>query len=296
MSVLSPDLVRRIRRRHHVVSAAELVHDGLSQRDLAGWIATRVLTEVAPGVFAVTDALRAQPFLTRAAAACLDGDRVCDALSSARCWQLPGVFAVSRPRTIHRRTVPSDHVVERDDGIRAMSPAATWFGLSEVLRPHPYRDWSSVVLNDRIDVARAHEVVAAIADHRRPPHRRAAAVLSSQRSWQRPPGGELERRVRASFRRRGITGLDGAHRISLDGGFVVHTTAVDHDLRWGVEIDHLRWHGGRLPEGLRRWVDRRLHDVGWTIEYVSDHRLHHDFAAAMRALTASYHAAGATAA
>ncbi len=291
MSVLSTTLVRRIVGRHHTVTASELLADGLPRRDLDTWVATGVLAELHPGVYAVGDALRADPFHTRAAAACRRVDRVCDALTSARCWALPGVFAISRPTTIPIGEIPPGLVVERDDGIRVMSPAATWFGLAGVLRPDPYRAWSRTVLGERIGIVDAHDAVRSLADPRRAPHRRAVAALSACRRWQRPPGGQLERRVRASFRRRGIHGLDGAHTIPLADGVTVHPTVVDHRRRWGVEIDHVGWHGGRFPAGLRRWIDRRLAEAGWTIVTISDHRLEFDVAAAMRELVRAHEAA-----
>ncbi len=291
MSVLSPTLVERIVGRHHTVTAAELAADGLPSRDLEVWVATGVLTALHPGVYAVSDALRAEPFLTRAAAACRRADRVCDALSSARCWALPGVFATSRPTTIPLERLPPEVVVERDDGIRVLSRAATWFGLADVLRPEQYRTWSRTMLGDRIDVVAAHEAVRFLADERRPSHRRAVAAVSAQRRWQRPAGAQLERRLRASFRRRGIGCLDGTHTIDLDDGITVHPTVVDHQLRWGVEIDHLGWHGGRHPDGLRRWIDRRLRAAGWTITTISDRHLELDFATAMLELVRSRAAA-----
>lgn len=291
MSVLSPALRRRIIRRHHTVTATELHADGVPARDVSMWLTTGVLTEVRRQVYAVTDALRNEPFLTRSAALCIDDDRVCDAITSAHHWDLPGVFRPTHPTAVPIEEVVRAHVVRQRGGVLVLSPAATWFGLAEVLRPEAFVSWSHSVLGERIDVVEAHRVVRRLGDPSRAAHRRAAAVMSSSARWQRPSGTDLERRVRASMRRRGITGLDGAHTIELTGGLRIHPTVVDHELRWGIEIDHRSWHGGRHSPAFAGWLDRQLRRRGWAIELVSDRRLQRDVAGQMSALVERYRAA-----
>ncbi len=286
MSVLSSELRDRVVARHHTVTAAELVADGVHGRDIRRWIAADALAEVAPGVFAVTQALAADPFATRAAALALSGDDVCDPVTSARCWGLPGVFRPARPTTMRRDSIPAGFVVERRDGIRLLSPAATWFGLAGVLTPDRFVEWSDEILGRRVDVGQAHRVVAQLARPDRAAHRRAAAVLSSRRRWQRPGVGELERRVRASFRRRGFHGLDGAHTLPTRTGILVHPTVTDHARRWALEIDHRSWHGGRHGPAARNRIVRDLARTGWSMFYVSDTRLRRDFTGTMREVVA----------
>ncbi|MEL6892225.1 MAG: hypothetical protein AAFP84_11555 [Actinomycetota bacterium] len=290
MSILSPTLIRRIRRRHHTVTMTELLDDGVAIGDVRRWIGVGVLTELAPGVLAVTDALRLDPFHVRAAALALaDPIAVCDPITSARCWELPGVFRPTRPTTVDDTTAPRTHVVRRLDGIRLLSPAATWFGLAGLLSPSRFVEWSAIVLDEHVDVRAAHDVVRRSADPGRAAHRRAATVLSSRRAWQRPSGNGDERRVRASLRRRGLAGLDGTHTIEIRlGGTVysVHPTAVDHELRWGVEVDHVDWHGGRRSDELQHAVDLGLRRAGWHITTVTDRAVRRDATAAMDAVVA----------
>lgn len=288
MSVLPAGLRSRIASRHYTVTRTELAEVGVPPSDVARWLACRVLVELAPGVLCVADAERLDPFGTRAAARCLsDPTIVCDALTSAQVWGLPGIFALSRPSTRLVDGVPARHVVDRADGLRVLSPAATWFALTRSLRPAHFDTWSTSVLGHEISVAEAHDVVRRWGDHRNAADRRAIAVLSSRRRWQRPGDVTLERRVRSSLRRRGLTGLDGTHTISLPSGVEVHPTAVDHEHRWGIEIDHRRWHRGRWSTATATWIDRQLRECGWTIVRVSDTSLRRNFLRAMNTALAT---------
>lgn len=289
MSVL-PDALRvRIVSRHHTVTRAELAEAGVPPDDIARWRACGIIVDVAPGMFAIGDAMHHRPFLTRAAAMSLaDDDAVCDPLTSAAVWGLGGVFSPSRPAVVAATGVPSSHIVERPDGIRAMSPAATWLGVACELRPAHFERWSVSIIPDRVSLRAAHDAVRRSADHRRRPHLRAIRLLSTTRSWQRPHWSDHERRVRASLRRRGLNGLDGTHSIELPSGIVLHPTAVDHGQRWAVELDHRRWHGGRWSAATQRWVDHQLEQMGWTYVRVTDRKLDRDPHRAMQIVTASH--------
>lgn len=281
MSLLPAGLRAEISRRHHTIPIARLLEAGVERRQLSDWLATRTLVELAPGVVAVGDAVVRDPFTTRAAALSSDPSLVCDAVTSARCWRLPGVFRSRRPSMIDRTTVPDHHVTRRDDGLSLLTPAATWFALASVFRPGHFATWSDAVLGSAVTVVDAHEVVRARATPKRAADRRAALALSTHRRWQRPPDPGLERRVRASFRRRGLTGLDGAHRLDLDPGVTIHPTVTDHRRRWAIEIDHVGWHGGRWSVEFTDWIDRCARRAGWTILRVDDRALRADLGSTM---------------
>ncbi|MEM1332648.1 MAG: hypothetical protein AAGG08_04240 [Actinomycetota bacterium] len=288
MTALSPQLRYRIVQRHHTVTRRELLADGVPQRDIERWVGARVLREVVPGVLALDDALRATPFETRAAALCLSGpDAVLDAPSSARILALPGAFRPGRPGLAVDR-LDSAEVIERPDGLRILSAAATWFGMCALLHPAHARRWSGAVLETHVDLRDAHRVVRRHADIAAAGGRHALAGISSRRRWQRPGDPALERRLRSSLRRRGHVGLDGTHHLELPHGVVVYLTVADHRARWGVEIDHRRWHGGRWPSDTEAWIDRRIAAAGWTVWRVPDDRLRRSFAATMHDLAADH--------
>jgi len=289
MSVLPDQLRARIVARHHPVTRTELADAGVPSEDVVRWRACGAIVEVAPGVFAIGDAIHHRPFLTRAAAMSLaDGDAVCDPLTSAKVWGFGGVFSTSRPTVKSASGVPRSHIVERPDGIRVLSPAATWLGMAGELRPGHFERWSASIIPERMSVRAAHEVIRRSADHRRRPDLRAIRVLSQKRSWQRPHWSDHERRVRASLRRRGLHGLDGTHTIELPSGVMLHPAAVDHERRWAVEVDHRRWHHGRWSARTQRWIDRHLEQLGWTYVCVSDRQLDRDPTKVMNGVVASH--------
>lgn len=289
MSMLPDELRATIVARHHTVARSELIAAGVPARDIERWRTCGVIVAVTADVFAVGDALHHHPFQTRAAAMSFADERsVCDPISSARVWRLDGVFSPSRPSFVDRDDIPHGLVVERADGIRALSPAATWLGLAHVLRPDQYERWSASIIPDRVSVRAAHDAVRRMADHRRGPELRAIRLLSIRRKWQRPHWSDHERRVRASLRRRGMVGLDGGHSIELPSGLVVHATAVDHRHRWAVEVDHRGWHRGRWSPRTEHWIDRQLAELGWTHVRVTDRQLDRDANHAMQRVVATH--------
>ncbi len=48
-------------------------------------------------------------------------------------------------------------------------------------------------------------------------------------------------------------------------------------MRFGVEVDHVTWHGGRLAAQRDKWRDRQLMRIDWVVVRVTDEDLEQRF-------------------
>ena len=58
--------------------------------------------------------------------------------------------------------------------------------------------------------------------------------------------------------------------IDLGGGRWLHLDGADRERRFGVEVDHVTWHGGRLATQQDKWRDRQVMRLGWVVARVTD--------------------------
>ena len=69
------------------------------------------------------------------------------------------------------------------------------------------------------------------------------------------------------------------YEITLKDGSVIHPDGADPARRFGVEVDHVTWHGGRRATVYDKWRDRQTTLLGWQIPRVTDEdlrtRFHH---------------------
>ena len=69
-------------------------------------------------------------------------------------------------------------------------------------------------------------------------------------------------------------GINAAMRkqvpVLLDSGQQVRIDLAEPELKFGVEVDHVTWHGGRLDSQNDKARDRALARLGWTIVRVTD--------------------------
>ena len=71
-----------------------------------------------------------------------------------------------------------------------------------------------------------------------------------------------------ALERRGVV-LVRQHRIQTSIG-AIHLDGADPGISWGLEVDHVTWHGGRLDAQYDKIRDRAARLVGWQIERVTD--------------------------
>lgn len=183
---------------------------------------------------------------------------------------------------IARRAIDlPDVVAHRTDFLRDVD--VTEMGLFRVLRPARLICDLSAYLSD----ADLESVIEQVLDRRmasmplirsvarlfaasgRTGTRRLVRVLDSRSDWLRPADSDLELRVDRALRARGIE-LVRQFRVELDGGAVVHLDLADPEVRFGIEIDHVSWHGARLDAQYDKARDRALTRIGWTVVRVTD--------------------------
>src|SRR6476469_3902078 len=74
------------------------------------------------------------------------------------------------------------------------------------------------------------------------------------------------------MRRRGFD-LETQVPVLLDNGREVHLDLAIPPLKFGIEVDHVTWHGGRLETQRDKVRDRELMRLGWTVPRVTDEDL-----------------------
>lgn len=95
-------------------------------------------------------------------------------------------------------------------------------------------------------------------------------------------------RVLRALRCRGIE-LEPQVAVRLPSGVVRHLDGGDKSRRWGLEIDHVTWHGGRGDAQRDKAVDRQYRRLGWIVERVGDDEINSSFNQVIDELVESYH-------
>ena len=187
--------------------------------------------------------------------------------------------AALRDVVVHCTTVlPSGDWTTRDDGIRLLRPVRLAADLARFLDDH---DLESVVeqLIDRglVSVPALHACGRRLAGCGRDGIRRFARVLDTRPAWNKPKDSDLEVRLfRALDGPRCGARTAGARSISA-AGYGSYLDFADPTVRFGVEVDHVTWHGGRLAAQRDKWRDRQLMRIDWVVVRVTDEDLEHRF-------------------
>ena len=192
-------------------------------------------------------------------------------LASERAVRLSGVV-------IHLTTVLTQaDWTTRDDGIRLLRPVRLAADLARFLDDH---DLESVIeqMLDRglVSVPALYACGRRLAGRGRDGSRRFARVLDSRPAWNRPRDSDLEVRLFRTLSEHGVV-LEPQVSIDLGGGQSLHLDGADRARRFGVEVDHVTWHGGRLAAQRDKWRDRQLMRIDWVVARVTDEDLEQRF-------------------
>jgi very-short-patch-repair endonuclease len=98
---------------------------------------------------------------------------------------------------------------------------------------------------------------------------RIARVLDKRPSWRRPVDSDLERRLLNALNQAGLPMMT-QYRLMLDTGREIILDLAEPASRFGIEVDHTSWHGGRLETQRDKARDREAMRVGWQIARVTD--------------------------
>ncbi len=187
--------------------------------------------------------------------------------------------AALRDVVVHRTTVlSSGDWTTRDDGIRLLRPVRLAADLARFLDDH---DLESVIeqLIDRglVSVPALYACGRRLAGCGRDGIRRFARVLDARPAWNRPKDSDLEVRLFRALAAHGVVLEPQVRSISAVGYGSPLDFADPTVRRFGVEVDHVTWHGGRLAAQRDKWRDRQLMRIDWVVVRVTDEDLQQRF-------------------
>jgi hypothetical protein len=211
-------------------------------------------------------------------------DGLIHAMTVRRQLDLDGVV-VHRTNQLH----PGYDVEHRSDGIRVLEVPRLVFDLARFLDDVDLESVIEQVLHRNMtNVPRLLATGRRLGKMGRDGTTRFARVLGGRPRWMKPKQSDHEVRVLGALRAAGVE-LVPQQRVELLDGTVVHLDGGDPLRRFGVEVDHVTWHGGRLSGQYDKWRDRQLHRIGWYAPRVTDEDLDTNFDGVIRELVELYH-------
>lgn len=277
------------RTQHGLVTTPQLIEAGVSHYSRRRLVATGAVLEVHRNVYRFATA--PDTLEQRCLAACLAvPDLAISGTCAGRLWQLRRmssgpVHVMVKQRAldldeviVHRtnRLDPSLDVVTRADGIRVLSVPRLVFDLARFLDDDDLESVLEQVLHRRLaDLAALFAASRRLRMIGRNGSARFGRVLARRPAWMKPAQSDHELRLLRALRRRGVE-LDPQHPVQLPDGSTVHLDGADPARRFGVEVDHITWHGGRLVGDYDKWRDRQLARIGWTVPRVPDSAIDRD--------------------
>jgi hypothetical protein len=302
MPHFSAALLERAATRHGVLTATDMLDDGISRHAISHLTQERILKRQHNGVYRIASS--PQTFEARCVAACLaDDEAVVTGPAAARLWEFRHVFRPNVPDilvrhdrtpittgvTLRRTNVlePEDFVL-RSDGIRIASPPRAWFDCASQITDEKFEMLTEWVLDHHAPIATLYRTVQRLDTQGRNGLARVHRVLSQRENWQKPAQSGLEVKVLKALRRAGVTGLVNQYPIRLPHGVLIHPDAAAPSIRWALEIDHVTWHGGRFEAQRDKARDRQARRAGWLVERVTDQALRDDFRGEIAEIVESY--------
>ncbi len=276
------------RVQHGLITAAQLTGAGITPYRRRRLLEADVLAAVHAGIYRFVAA--AVTLEQRCLAACL---AVPDAaISGSTAGQLLKLRRMGNGPVhlmVHTRTVELDDaivhrtnqlgpldVTTRSDEIRVLTPARLAFDLARFLDDAEFESVIEQMLDRRI--VRIPDLYAASRRLRRTGRNGSARfdrVIARRPTWAKPMGSDYEVRLLRSLREQGIE-LTPQLRVELSNGAVIHLDGGDHGRRFGVEVDHHTWHGGRVAGDYDKWRTRQLLRLGWVVPRIPDSEIDAD--------------------
>jgi hypothetical protein len=282
MTTISTTLRLLMRRQHSVVSAAQLELCGISRAQRRTLLAEGHLEVIHRGVYIASSAERT--LRARCVAACLANPNVAvcgttlGRLGDVRKMKGDDVHVLTRGAAVeldgvvcHRTNLldPID-IVERPDGIRHVSWRRNAFVLADqvddddlesVIEQLLHRGWTTVP--DLFAIGRS------LKRSGRDGTCRFERVLSKRPLWAKPKHSDHEVVLLRELRKRGVL-LVPQYELLLPDGSTIRLDGGDPSRKFGVEVDHVTWHGGRVQGTHDKWRDRQAARIGWDVKRVTD--------------------------
>lgn len=270
------------RHQHGLLTTEQISASGLSPHRRRKLVHDGVLHELHVGVFRLESS--ESSLVQRCLAVCLADPSavICGptagALRSLRKMPTGSIHAMALRRnrrldgvTFHRTQDLGDNdVTIRRDGIRLLSAPRLAFDLARHLDDHDLESVIEQLLDRRACTVRSlFDVTHRLARQGREGSVRMDRVLRSRPAWSKPLQSDLEAIVLRGLRERGIE-LEPQLRVEMPTGEALHLDGGDRLLRFGVEVDHVTWHGGRVDAQYDKRRDRQLQREGWVVPRVTD--------------------------
>lgn len=304
MAAFNSALAEHVHDRHGVVSDAELRSLGVTVEQRQRMVSERVLIRIFDGVYRL--ASTPETLEGRCRAICLAEPRA--VITGRAAGRLRGlrrmgdvtVIDVRVPHFANTLTGPGirlrrcnvldeGDVDTRPDGIRVVSPARLAFDLGAVMNDLDLESVIEQLLDLRlVTMLELHHVCLRLYHHARPGSKRFARVIQSRPMWMKPADSHLEVRLFDALRRAGVRGMVRQHDLRLADGIVIHPDIAVPELCWAIEVDHVTWHGGRTSAQRDKARDRRIREIGWLVDRVTDTEVDTGLADVVADLVATY--------
>ncbi len=285
MSHLPPALLESARSHHGLVTIDDLERGGIGRHPRSRLVRQGFLVRVHLGVYRI--ASHPVTFEQQALAACLaDQDLVVSGTSAGRLLglrRMPAgpVHVMSFRRradlddvVVHRTTVLGPGDVQRlANGTRLLRPPRLVPDLARFLDDEDLESVIEQLLDRRLaNMPMLMASARRLRSSGRDGTVRLARVLDSRPAWIKPKDSGLEVRLLRGLATSGVL-LEPQVELDIGDDTPIHLDGADRARRWGVEVDHVTWHGGRIASQRDKRRDRKALRMGWLVTRVTDEDL-----------------------
>lgn len=280
MKPLSRQILASARAQDGIVTAEQLKLGGIVGRERCTALDSGLLVPVHRGIYAlggqsISFRQRCQAALLAAPGSALSGP------TAGRFWSLRKV-RTDEVHLIARRGFNLDGVaahrtdllgpgdIVQQDGCAVLRPSRLLCDLAWHLGEAELESvYEQMLDRGLVSVALARAAARRFVAPGRPGSVRLVRVLDARAAWLRPVDSDYELVLFRALAERGLR-LDRQVRIVLDTGVAIHVDLGDPLSRFGIEVDHVTYHGGRLDVQADKRRDREVARLGWTISRVTD--------------------------
>lgn len=279
MADLPRPLLAVARAQCGLLTVSDLLDHGISRRVRGRLVSSGMLVSVHKGVYRL--GTHRVTFEQRCRAAILFApDAVLSGPTAGRLWGLRRVVTddvhILAKRRIHLREISTHTTDLLDDadiverrGLRVLGPARLVCDLAWHLDDPSLESVIEQMLERKmVTMPALRSAARRFCTQGRPGSVRLARVLDGRADWLKPVDSDLELRLWRALRDAGLE-MVRQFRVELDSG-VVFLDLADPGIRFGVEVDHVSWHHGRLDVERDKRRDRQLVRLGWTTCRVTD--------------------------
>lgn len=299
MAPFPRELLALARDRHGLITARELVGERVVGRARTNALRSGLLVPIHKGVYRIGS--HPETFEQLCLAACLAAQGTATSgpsgarLTGLRRVMTDDVHIIGHASVklagvnSHTTDLLAAGDIRLIRGIPVLAPLRLLCDLAWYLDDASFESVYEQMLDRRlVTVPSARAAAQRFAARGRPGTVRLMRVLDARPVWLAPADSDLELRLWRALSQSGVA-FARQHPVALDRGGVVHLDMAVPELRLGVEVDHVTWHGGRLDVQRDKQRDRDLARLGWQVVRVTDADVQQRLAATVDDLIAIVH-------